>query len=305
MYLEVYPDIIFVLNFILDYIILTILKVVNRKKSTVKRRILAAVFGAFIAALVGLLPWMNVFIRFIIINVVTSMVMLLLAFGKLSISDLMKQMTTLFLITYSIGGLINSIYYNTRIRVKLVPIGKTVIFSNIPAKYIIVIALLLFPTIIFLLWLYRIFHSNDREVYDLELIFHNTRIKSKGFYDSGNCLYDPLFKKPVIIVEEILLEELLSPELLNEYEAVKAGIETNRAEAFDGNGICTPTLGLRIIPYQSIGKQHGIMLGLILDKVIIYKKTEEICIEKVTAAISDIKLSTKSKYHVILHKDLI
>ena len=72
MYLEVYPDIIFILNFFLDYLLLYLLKKVNRKDSSIPKLIGAAACGAIFAVIIGIYPWQNVIIRFLMINVVAS-----------------------------------------------------------------------------------------------------------------------------------------------------------------------------------------------------------------------------------------
>ncbi|HWT74407.1 MAG TPA: sigma-E processing peptidase SpoIIGA [Mobilitalea sp.] len=305
MYLEVYPDIIFVLNFILDFMILSILTKVNRKNSLVRRRLLAAALGGASAVIIGIFPWMNIILRFIFMNVVTSVLMLLIAFGRMKKAELLKQVITLYLITYFIGGLMNSIYYNTNVRLQLIHLGNSIVFSNISWKFIIAIMILLFPAVLILLWMYRCYRSGIREIYDVELVYLSKTIGTKGFMDSGNCLYDPIFKKPVIIMENNLLEKLLLPELYQEYENIKNGMEGNEIAVGEQNTGSSHLLNLRVIPYQSIGKPQGMMLGLVLDKVLIHKGKETLCNEKVTAAVSDNPVSVKEDYHVILHKELL
>lgn len=305
MYLEVYPDVIFVLNFFLDYLILFILKKVNRRNSSVKRRILASVIGAVAAVIVGIFPWMNIMIRFIFMNVVTSVLMLLVAFQGMKKAEIIKQVITLYLITYFIGGLINSIYYDTNVRLQLVNLGNSLLFSNISWEFVIIIMLLLVPAFLLLLWLYRCYQSNVREVLDVELHYQEKIHRTKGFVDSGNCLYDPIFKKPVIIIENTLLEYLLAPELRQEIETIKNNMEGKETGDVQFNMENIKRLNLRIIPFQSIGKPQGIMLGLVLDKVFIHKEKVTLCSEKVTAAISENHLSVKDEYHIILHKELL
>lgn len=304
MYLEVYPDVIFVLNFALDYLLLFILKKVNSKNSSVKRRLIASVIGAGATVLVSIFPWMNIIIRFIIMNLITSVLMLLTAFGSMKKIDLLKQVITLYLLTYFIGGLMNSIYYHTNARLQLMKLGNDLTFSNISWKFVAIIMLAAIPAVILILWVFRWYQSGIRETFDIELFYQSKSVHTKGFMDTGNCLYDPVFKKPVIIIENSLLENLLTPEYRKEYEHVKSCMEHNAA-SLDTNDYHTGmSLQLRIIPYQSIGKPQGIMFGLVLDKLLIHRGKEVLCNEKVTAAICDNHLSTKDEYHVILHKEL-
>lgn len=277
---------------------------VNQKSSTVKRRILASVSGAAVAVIIGIYPWINIVIRFVLLNLITSILILHIAFGRMKKADLLKQVIVLYLITYFIGGLINSIYYNTNLKLQLIHMGNSVTFSNISWSFIGGVILLVIPGALLILWFFRIIQSDSRETFEVELMINQHSIGTKGFMDTGNCLYEPIFKKPVIIIENAILETLIPPECLQEYRVVKCGFENREQQPWEWNTLNNSMLRYRIIPYQSIGKPQGMMLGLILDKVLIHKGKETLCIEKVTAAICDNHLSTKDEYHVILHKEL-
>jgi len=305
LYLEVYPDIIFILNFFIDFILLFLLKQVNRKSSNVPRLIAAAAIGAIFAVIISIFPWMNVIFRFVLMNVLAAILMLRIAFGKLKKADLFKQVIVLYLITYFVGGLLNSIYYHTNFRLYLLKVGDTLIFSNISWKFVAIVIMLLVPATLFFLWLLRCYQSNEHETYEVELFLENRSVHTKGLIDTGNCLYDPIFKKPVMVIENSLLEELLSTEFRNDLENAKRYMVDSNFNTGQWDIGSEHVLRLRFIPYQSIGETQGMMLGLILDKVLIHTGKETICNEKVTAAICDNHLSTKDDYHVILHKKLL
>lgn len=305
MYLEVYPDIIFILNFFFDIILLFILSKVNRKKSSWIRLMGASAIGAISAVLVSIFPWINIVIRFLLMNVAASALMVRLAFGKMTVRQLIKQMIALYLITYFAGGLINSVYYNTDVRERLIHISNSLTLSNLSWSFIVPMFLLLIPVAFLLLWLHRFYQSGKKETYEIELCFEDRVIHTTGLMDTGNCLYDPIYKKPVMVMETTLLKELLPLEIYKELEEAKScllGINQ------DANMLAMSSENarrFRIIPYQSIGKARGIMPGLILDKVLIHTGKDTVCNEKVTAAICDNHLSAKDDYHVILHKELI
>lgn len=304
MYLEVYPDVIFILNFIIDFILLLLLKMVNKRSTAIVRLLVAAAIGGLTAVLVGIFPWMNVIIRFLLMNVISSVIMLVITYGKMNITDLIKQVITLYLLTYFLGGLINSIYYQTNIRINIVSIGN-LLFSNLTWKAVFVIIIPVIPATLFVLWLFRIINSKKRDMLDTELFFGEHSVSAKGLVDTGNCLYDPVFRKPVIIIENILLKELIPMDLYQELLMIKRSISDNAPYMENPDILCTNQLKIRIIPYRSIGKQKGMLLGLVLDKVLVKQGKDTICNEKVTAAIYDDKLSTGNEYHVILHKELL
>ncbi len=304
MYLEIYPDIIFILNFFIDYTLLLILQKVNRKDSSLKKRLAASAIGAAFAVLAGVFPWMNEVIRFVLLNVFAAILMLTVAFGRMKKWELMKQVAALYLITYFIGGLMNSIYYYTDFRETMISLGNSFVISNFSLKFVIIIIICLVPALYLFLFLRNRYRSDKKEIYEIELYLNGESIHTQALMDSGNCLYDPVFKKPVMVMENLLAKELLKEQVYKEFEATKNYMEGREANI--GTAVMQEQeLRLRFIPYQSIGKTRGMMIGLLLDKVLIHTGKEIICNEKVTAAICDNHLSTKDDYHVLLHKELI
>ncbi len=304
MYFEVYPDIIFIMNLSIDFILLMLLKLINKRRTTIIRLLLAAAAGGITAAIVGILPWMNVIIRFIMMNVIASALMLLIAFGKMIIYEFIKQLISLYLLTYFLGGFINSLYYHTNMRIKISQIGNLLI-SNLTWKVIMLILLLVIPAGLCVLWLFRFLNNKRPDTLETELIFDEKSITTQGLVDTGNCLYDPVFKKPVIIIENMLLKELIPTEQYRELDMIKRSIAETAFVPDTADTLSPIQHKIRLIPYQSIGKQRGLLLGLVLDKVLIKHGGGIVVNEKVTAAIYDEQLSTGDEYHVILHKELL
>ncbi|MDI9413040.1 MAG: sigma-E processing peptidase SpoIIGA [Bacillota bacterium] len=100
----------------------------------------------------------------------------------------------------------------------------------------------------------------------LEILIGEHRIKLKSLIDTGNSLKDPLNQKPVIIVEQQAVSKFLPP-LLNE-----------TISSLEENALCTiedlASLDewqkrIRLIPYNSIGKKNGMLIGFRPDAVLI------------------------------------
>lgn len=305
MYLEVYPDIIFILNFLLDFLLLYLLKKVNRKDTSIPKLIGAAACGAVFAVIIGIFPWLNIIIRFLMINVFASILMILIAFGKLQRLDFIKQVIGLYLITYFVGGFINSVYYYTDLRANILRISNYLIFSSISAKFIFIIMVFLIPIVLIMVRILRFHLGKEKTLFDVELVLNHRSIHTKGLLDTGNCLYDPVFRRPVMVMDNTLTRELLSMEFLNDLEKAKKYMVSSGADNGEWDIDREHLVRLRMIPYQSIGRSQGMMMGLMLDKVLINTGKETICNEKVTAALCDNQLSPKEEYHVILHKELI
>ncbi|MDF2907184.1 MAG: putative rane protein [Herbinix sp.] len=322
MYLEIYPDVVFILNFCIDFILLFLVKTVNRKRSSLLRMCFAAVIGGGCSVLISLIPWVNsmtyilpsVFLIkaiSVLFKLIAMPLMLLTAFGRMKWTDLLKQGISFCLITYFVGGLMNSIYYNTGLRINLLVLGDAIMYSDVSGGFVAIAMLVVVALAIVLMFIWRLYRRKDKDIYDIELTLEGRSFKTKGLFDTGNCLYDPLYHKPVIVIERSVVEELLSEEFLDEFENTKKylsgmGMEEAMAASLEQSEITKKLLlRLRIIPYSSIGKAQGMMFGLSLDQLVIHTGRETICCRKITAAISENSLSPKEEYHVILHKELL
>lgn len=304
MLLEVYTDIVFLINFFIDVILIFLLKKVNKKDSSKLRIALAATVGGACAAVISIFPWMNIILRFTLMYVATSLLMIVIAFGKLKISDMIKQWIVLNLITYFVGGFMNSIYYHTNLRLFFINLGNGNIFSNASALYIIVSVCAVAVVSVFVLWLLRLYQIHRPLIYEVELVLGERSVLTKGLMDTGNCLYDPISKKPVMVIENSLIESLLTPNIRQDMEMARNYLE-GKADDIPYLGYDDRLLRFSYIPYRSIGKT-GMLLGIKLDKVLIHTEKENICNERVTVAICDNRLTDgKDDYHAILHKELL
>ncbi len=304
MYLEVYPDIIFILNFCFDFILILLLKKVNRKNSRLYRMAGAAAIGGILAVIVCIYPWLNVVFKILILYGAGAILMIITAFGRMKMADLLKQFIVMNLITYFVGGLMNSIYYQTNLKMYLISLGKGILFSNVSWLFVggsvLIITLVSILVIRLLAW----YRHNTPETYEVELVLDGRSVRTKGLMDTGNCLHDPIYKRPVMVIENSLMEGLLTPEFARDLEVAKQYLEGNDLDTGRWNIGTESILRLRFIPYRSVGKS-GMLLGIKLDKVLINTGKETICNEKVTAAFCDNRLSSKEEYHVILHKELL
>lgn len=304
MYLEVYPDIVFIINFVIDVILILLLKIVNKKSISLLRVLLSGIAGGVSAAVVSIFPWMNIILKFTLSYLLGSVLMIFIAFGKLKQLDFIKQWLVLNLITYFVGGFINSIYYHTNIRLVLINIGNGNVFSNIPALYILIGISLVTVVALIAIWFLRLLMTHRPLIYEVELFLKDCHVKTKGLMDTGNCLYDPISRKPVMVIDNVLIDQFMTPELKEGMEKAKAYLSGKASDIHlqEYNDYVT---SFSYIPYRSVGKT-GLLLGFRLDKLLIYTDKECICNEKVTAAICDNRLiSGKEDYHVILHKELL
>lgn len=113
------------------------------------------------------------------------------------------------------------------------------------------------------------------------LEFEEKKMCTTVLMDTGNRLYDPFFHKPVILVSEAVLGDIL----LYCKE-------------------CHPEK-IQYIPYHSVGKSDGMLLGVLLDSVSIRWQEKHRIIRNVIAASTREELYRGKEYQVIFHCGLL
>lgn len=315
MYLEIYPDVVFALNLIIDSVLLLLLKIIIHKKCGILRLLSAAAFGGVTAAFINLLPWLHYVLEgeqvLLLLRVIGYLIkpaslvcMIRITFGKMKWKELIRLSIILFLVTCFVGGFFNSVYYHTKLRLNLIQLDASVIFSNIPMGYILLTFLGIVPLTAILVWLRMRYHDCKKDIYEIELICDAMSTKTRGLVDTGNCLFDPISHKPVIIVEKQVMEQIIPSDCISLLKINEVGMIQNEAAASQ-ELLDHYMFRFHLIPYRSIGKEQGVMPGIVLDRIQIKVGEETCCQERVTAAIYDRALSTGGEYQVILHKGLL
>ena len=113
------------------------------------------------------------------------------------------------------------------------------------------------------------------------LEFGDRRLFATALMDTGNKLYDPIFHKPVILVDEKMIGEML------------AACKKEYPEK------------LHFIPFHSVGRENGILEGLSFDCVSIKWQDKKLKFENVIAASTKESLYKGKEYQVIFHCGLL
>lgn len=126
-------------------------------------------------------------------------------------------------------------------------------------------------------------------------------INSKYVYinaiiDTGNFLREPITKTPVIVVEKGALLNIIPEYILNDLDEIINGENIDLKEY---------TSKIRIIPFTSLGKENGILLGLKADNVLVEMEENNINISNVIIGIYNGNLSKNGKYKALIGLDLL
>ena len=123
--------------------------------------------------------------------------------------------------------------------------------------------------------------------------------KARALLDSGNMLKEPISQKPVIVVEKTTLSKIIPEEVLDYIEKIVGGDDQEKNEMQEYLS------KIRMVPFMSLGKENGMLIGIRLDKIKI--NTEDIRLEKenIIAGIYEKKLTKDNKYNALIGLNLL
>jgi len=129
--------------------------------------------------------------------------------------------------------------------------------------------------------------------------FDKVEVKLEGLVDTGNQLRDPLTNRPVVVLEaNVLLSHLPAGFGQAVGELDIQGLEECLKDTHWGER-------LRIIPFCSVGRQNGMMIGFVPDQITINTQSGTINTAKVVIGIYTSELSPDGAYRALLHPDLL
>lgn len=314
LYLEVYIDVIFLINFIMDMILLQIVKKILKCSSGKFRIIGGAAIGAGGACILAVVPNINGLVQFLIAHVFICTAMICIAYHQVNWKARIKAVIVLYITTFFLGGVMNSLYYYSKLGYYFRELIDGKLFQNRNKTYFAFAILVGFTAVHIFIETLRSFRGGDLELYPADFFYGDKSVRIVGLLDTGNSLYDPIYGKPVLIAEFSALAPLLSVRQSNMLQVLLDTVEgnvsaTNKNEASLESSINydddEDRLNIMMIPYHSIGKKNGMLPAIVLNRVVIWDGEEQICNEKVLTAVSGNRLSRQSEYQVILHRDIM
>ena len=273
----VYLDVFFMINFIMDYMIILITSRIAKVKKKRIRQLAGAGCGALYIVIV-IKPLTNHLFKITLVNILIAAVMVLISFGFTSASVYIKNVFLLFVVSFTMSGIINYLYYSTVIGkyVRNVLSGNSNKVVN-ARKFILVsvLAYILLSAIVRIIFSVR----KDMELYyDVKITFRGKSVVVRGLYDTGNGLTEPVSGKMVHIAEYKILKPLLE------------GDEKAKEKIY-------------VIPFHSIGEEDGIMYGIRMDEMVVLVDDEPKFLYNPIIGIYTGNVSKRGNYSVILNRE--
>lgn len=294
----VFAEYVFLENFIMNYIILSLTARFGKASTRKLRLALASSIGALYAFVI-FFPSLH-FLFSALMKVACSMLIIILAFNPYRFKDFFKLLGIFYLITIVFGGAGFALFYFTSFN-GIISNGIFYI-SNISLKNILISCGLGYILIQFC-WGYIQKQFSKEKIYTkVKIQMDGSIVELTGLVDTGNSLTDPITRYPVMIVEHEAILELLPEHLRGAFRGSKFPDFDEITLQLENTLWMTR---LRIIPFQALGTENGMLVGFKPDSVIIEKESEMKEFEQIIIAIYSKKLSKAGEYTALLHPDLV
>jgi len=187
--MKIYIDIVFMINFMFDFLLLLTVNIVLKRNTKLKR--------IFIGSLIG---GLSIFLLFINLNsfelflfkIIISILMIIITFGK---NNFFKNIIYLYFISIILGGFLY--YLNMEFSYK--NSGLVFFHNGFSINFFLLIIL---SPIIFYIYIKQ---AKDLKIinsyqYNISFTYRRKKYNYLGYIDTGNKIYDPYTHKPVILL---------------------------------------------------------------------------------------------------------
>ena len=290
--MTIYLDVIFLENIVINYIILYVTGIISKVQIKQNRLFLGALIGAIYSVIYYLFK-LKIYSSFIV-KIFLSIVIIYVAFNSNNFKDLLKKVLLFYLTSFVFGGAAIAIIY--MVNSQNITIQNGVLVGSYTLKTVLIGIVVAYFTIIFAFKIIKTKISKKDLTCEIEVTLNNKKIRTIALIDTGNMLKEPITNWPVIVMEHTLLYDFLPKEILNHSEEILGGdfskIPENIIEEYSSR--------LKVIPYSSLGKQNGMLLGVKGENLIVYLKEEMRQLDKVIIAIYNKSLTKRGEYRSLL-----
>lgn len=245
----VYIDILLVVNLYINYFLIRGTALLLRRNITVKRRILASFIGALMALII-LLPALPFWLTSII-KAISSIVIVLAAFGKAKPPQMIINILCFLIISFIYAGLMLALW------LFVAPFGmffrNGTAYFDIPMIAVAIFTVLAYTVVRFVH--YVMTRKNlSITVKEIKIINGGNEVQLEGIADTGNSLCDPFSGKPAIICNIAYISAIVPHNITAYFNNDMADIDS-----------------LRLVPYSTIMGESLIPV-FFADKIIIGDK---------------------------------
>ncbi|MBP3038722.1 sigma-E processing peptidase SpoIIGA [Bacillaceae bacterium Marseille-Q3522] len=299
--MTVYLDIIWMLNFSFDTLILYLTGIILKRKIQIWKLIV----GGFLGSLIILLAFtpFHSYSGNPVSKLLFSVMMVLITFGFKRLRSFIKTLMLFYFITFLIGGTLIGVHYFITFDFPLsssVMLASTKGFGD-PVSWLFV--LFGFP----IAWYFSKQNAESIEmtkiqydqIIEIELGLNGREYFFTGLIDSGNHACDPISKAPVMFIS-MKNREMEMPLFLQKIAADPSSI-IEKQECLEPEW----ENRMRVIPYKVVGQDHQIVCAFKPDYLYLGKGENKVHVQKGLISFTLQQLSSDDSFQCIVHPKMM
>lgn len=290
--MTVYIDIIFLENLFMNCIILFATAIILKNPIKILRILTSSIIGSTYAIIIyisKLQIYSNIFVK-----IALSAVMVYVAFNPAKVKSFLKGIMIFYLTSFTFGGVTFALLYF--VKPQNISFQNGVLIGISPIKIIITGGLIGFIIITISFKNIKGKLTKKDMICDIKIIQKDKTKQIKAIIDTGNLLTDPITKAPIIIVEKDKLMDIFPKNILENTINFIEGKDVEMGEYLSK---------IRIIPFKSLGKENGLLLGIKVDGVIINYQNNDNFVKEVIVGIYEKKLSNNNSYSALIGLNIL
>ena len=305
----VYLDLIFLTNLLIDGAVLLTTAWARKIRAKFWRIFAASWIGAFYVIFM-IFPSMT-FLYTFLVKLLLSVFMLITAFGFGSMQHFLRNLGVFYCVNFVAAGGVLGLHYLLQSSGEVLNgiwFSRTG-SSGFPLQISLTVALFALPAA---LVLYRTVWASVKRRELLAQYFAEVKVwidglehQCTGLVDTGNQLYDPLTRTPVMIMEASAWPDKIPDRWLEWIRKAEADRIFSGAAAEDGEQPFAWQDRLRLVPFRGINRSMQFMLAIKPDKVVIEFGERRTETSKVLIGLDGGKLSADGSYRAIVHPGLV
>jgi len=281
----------------MNFIILIATCIILKLKVMKTRIFLGSCIGA-IYTIMAYITSSKIFSNFLL-KIILSILIVYVSFYPQNFKKMWKYLIVFYLTSFIFGGVSFFLIYVIKPQNILIRNGlflgtytlKTVLLSAFVALGIVVVAFKFIKSRI----------SKDDLYKNLNIIIDGKKVNMDVMLDTGNTLKDPISQKPVVIVERTSMYGVIPKEVLDNIENILGGDIEKISNEIKERYIKK----LKILPFSSLGKENGMLLGIQPDYIEIENEENKKKVEDVIIGIYGKSLTKDGKYKALMGIDII
>lgn len=293
--MTIYLDIVILENICMNFIILFATGIINKTKIKYGKIFFASLLGG-VYAVVAYMNILEIYSN-IVVKILLSICMVYIAFKSEKIKILFRQLLIFYLTSFTFGGVSFALLYF--VKPQDIFMRNGVYTGTYPIKIVLISGIIGFAVLIVAFKVIKGRINKNNMYCQIKINLFENYKTVKAVIDTGNFLKDPITGVPVIVVEKEALTGFLNKEIIDNVEKI---INGNTNEQID---ISTYSSRIRLIPFSSLGRKNGLLLGISVDSVEIEIEDMTRKIENAIIGIYNEVLSSTKKYNALVGLELI